>query len=312
VVVGLAASWRVGNKAMEIRCLSILAYDRILQGRIREGIKIAREALGLSRELHERAEATGSWALGMGLVDIGEYEEALELSRRGTEMARKLQNVFLLWHNLDYLGRTHEALLDLDEARRVYEEALGLKGVLGPQYEAFSSTRLCAVAALSEDWEEAYAHAKRAQQGSTSFYFPDAFFLYYHEVEALLRGGDERSARQLVRRFAQRAQTNERERIPYLRSLAALSEFEGDTQRAIEHLHEARALAQKIGVPKDLWQIQARVGDLHERLGEASDAREVFSLAAQTLRVLAQKIADEELRERFLSAPQVRRVLERN
>ena len=200
-------------------------------------------------------------------------------------------------------------MLDLKNARRAYDEALRLRGVLGPQYEVFSSTRLCAVAALSEDWEEAYAHAKRAQQGSTSFYVPEAFLLYHHEVEALLWGGDERSARQLVRRFAQRAQTNERERIAYLCSLAVLSEFEGDTYRAVEHLHEARTLAEKIGVYKDLWQIQSRIGNLQERLGEASEAREAFSLAAQTLRMLVQKIADEEHRERFLSAPLVRRVL---
>jgi tetratricopeptide (TPR) repeat protein len=93
-VTGLSASWRAGTKAMEIRCLSILAYDTILQGRLREGIKIAREALAMSRELHERVEAMGSWALGLGLVEIGEYEEGLELCRRGTEMARKLPNVF--------------------------------------------------------------------------------------------------------------------------------------------------------------------------------------------------------------------------
>jgi DNA-binding transcriptional ArsR family regulator len=50
--------------------------------------------------------------------------------------------------------------------------------------------------------------------------------------------------------------------------LAVLSEWEGNTQRATDHLHEARALAQKIG--------------------------------------------DEELREGFLAAPQVRRVLVRD
>ena len=31
-----------------------------------------------------------------------------------------------------------------------------------------SSIRLCAVAALSEDWEEAYAHALKAHEGRTS------------------------------------------------------------------------------------------------------------------------------------------------
>jgi tetratricopeptide (TPR) repeat protein len=131
-------------------------------------------------------------------------------------------------------------------------------------------------------------------------------------VEALLWGGDERLAREEVCRLAERAQTNERERIAYLRSLAVLSEWEGDNKRAIEHLHQAHALAHKIGVPKELWQIQSRIGELYEKCGETEEAREAFSRAAQTLRMLAQKIRDEELREGFLSAPQVRGVLRRN
>jgi hypothetical protein len=65
-------------------------------------------------------------------------------------------------------------------------------------------------------------------------------------------------------------------------------------------------------VPGELWQIQSRLGELHERRGEDAGAREAFSLAARTLRELAQKIGDEELREGFLSAPQVRRMLERS
>jgi DNA-binding SARP family transcriptional activator len=308
--IALSASWRAGTKTMEVQFLAILAYDRILQGHLREGIDIARLSLDISRELHERAEATGSWALGLGLVDIGEYEEGLERCRRGTELARKAQNPVVLWHNLDHLGRAYEALLDLKNARSAYEEALGLRGVLGPQYEVFSSTRLCAVAALSEDWEEACAHAKRAQQGSTSFYVSEVFFVYYHEVEALLRGGGERSAREAVRRLAERAKANERDRIAYLRCLAVLSEFEGDTQRALDRLRGAEALAEKIGLPGELWQIQCKIGELHERRGDEGEAREGFSLAAQTLRMLAQKIGDEDLRERFLSAPQACRVLE--
>jgi tetratricopeptide (TPR) repeat protein len=135
--MGLSVSWRAGTKYMEIQCLRILAHDRILQGRLREGIKIAREALGISCELHERAEAMGSWVLSMGLSEIGKYEEALELSRRGTELARKIQNVFLLWLNLEYLGRAYEALLDLERARRVHEEALNLREALGPHYGSY-------------------------------------------------------------------------------------------------------------------------------------------------------------------------------
>jgi hypothetical protein len=64
-----------------------------------------------------------------------------------------------------------------------------------------------------------------------------------------------------------------------------------------------------MGVPGELWQIQSRIGKLYEKRGEGGQAREAFSRAAQTLRMLAQKIGDKKLRERFLSAPQVRRVL---
>ena len=308
--MGLMASWRVGTKYMELQCFRILAYDRIFQGRLQEGIRIAREALGISRELHERTEAIGAWALSLGLCEIGEYEEAIDLCRRGTELARKMQNVFLLWLNLDNLGRAYEALLDLEKARTVHEEALKLRGSLGPQYRVFSSIRLCAVAVLSENWEDAYAYALKVHEGRSSLDLLDSLYLY-HQVEALLRGGDEPLAREEVRHFAGRAEVNERERVAYLRSLAVLSEWEGDIKRAIDHLREAQRLAEKIGLPKELWQIQSRIGELYERRGQGGEAREAFSRGAQTLRKLAEKIGDEKLKEGFLSAPRVRRVLGR-
>jgi tetratricopeptide (TPR) repeat protein len=294
---------------MEVQFLAVLAYDRILQGHLREGIDIARLSLDISRELHERAEATGSLALGLGLVEIGEYEKGLDRCRRGTELARKAQNPVVLWHNLDHLGRAYAALLGLERARRVREEMLKVAAHAGPQYEAFSSTRLCEVAVLSEDWEGAYAHARRAHEAGTSFDVFDGLYLHYG-FEALLRGGDERLAREEVSRFAERAKANKRDRIAYLRCLAVLSEFEGDTQRALDRLRGAEALAEKIGLPGELWQIQCKIGELHERRGDEGEAREGFSLAAQTLRMLAQKIGDEDLRERFLSAPSVRIVWE--
>jgi tetratricopeptide (TPR) repeat protein len=311
--MGLAASWRAGTKTLQSTSLTILAYDRILQGRLREGVEIARESLDISRQLHERVEALALAVLGTGLSEIGEYEEALEHCRRGTALSRKLRNVQLLWHNLHHLGWAYEALLDLEEARRVHEEALELRGTMGPHHETWSSASLCAVATLSEDWQEAYAHALRAQGVRTSFDVDvlEGFHLH-HEVEALLRGGDQRGAREEVNRFADRAKINEREGVPYLRSLAVLSESEGNTQTAIDQLYEALTLAEKIGLPGELWQIQSKIGELHERRGEAEQAREAFSGAAQTLRMLAQKIEDEELRERFLSAPRVCRVLGRN
>jgi hypothetical protein len=72
---------------------------------------------------------------------------------------------------------------------------------LGPQYEALSSASLGAVEALSENWEEAYPHVRRAHEAGAPFDVLDGLYLH-HEVEALLCGGDERRAREVVRRFA--------------------------------------------------------------------------------------------------------------
>ena len=242
------------------------------------------------------------WALGLGLPEVGEYEEALSLTRRGTELARKACDTPLLAVNLVLLGWAHESLLNLKEARAAYEEALG------GQYEPISQAKLCVVAALSENWEDAYARAKRAHE--TGIFFNPLLSIHLrHEVETLLRGGEERLAREEVRRFAERAQTNERDRVAYLRSYAVLSEWEGHKERAIGQLKEAEALAEKIGQPGELWQIRAALGELCERHGETWEAREVFSRAAQTLRMLAEKIGDEKLKKGFLSASQVRGVL---
>ena len=247
-----------------------------------------------------------AWALSLGLVEIGEYEEALMLARRGVELARKAQDTYLLAVNLDRLGQAHEALLNLEEARAAYEERLG------HQYGPWSSARLCVVAALSENWEEAYAHAKRANEAD---FFVNNQLLSIHlhyEVEALLQGGDELLAREEVRGFAERAQTNERNRIAYLCSLAIVGEWDGDPERATVQMQEAEKLAEKLGLPGELWRIRAALGVLYERREEIGEARAAFSRAAQTLRTLAQWIGDEELREEFLSAVLVRRVIERS
>jgi len=177
-------------------------------------------------------------------------------------------------------------------------------------YEAYSYARFCVLATLSEDWENAHAHAKRAHE--VGMFRSPLFSIHLHlEVEALVRGGDEGLAREEARRLAERARANERVRMSYLRSLAVLSEWEGDMSRAMDQLREAEALAEEIGLPGELWQIRSRIGELHERRGEAGETREVYSRAAQTLRILAQKIGHERLRESFLSAPRVRRVLDR-
>ena len=69
-------------------------------------------------------------------------------------------------------------------------------------------------------------------------------------------------------------------------------------------------MAKEIGLPGELWQIWAARGELHEQRGESEEAHGAFSRAAHIVERFAGEIEDEILNEGFLSAPQLRRVLE--
>ncbi len=304
-VTGLSASWRSGAKAMEIRCRVFLACILIFQGRLQAGVATAHEVLDIAEELPERMQMMSLWAIGLGLLQLGEYEESLAVTIRAVERSRKARDVFLLAGNLYKLGEIYEGLLNLKEARAAYEEAMEV-GHLGALFHA----RYCVLFALSEDWEDAHAHAKRAHEIGT-FSNPMLSLYLHHQVEALLRGGDEELAREEVRRFAERAEANERDRITHLRAVAVLDEWEGEIERALGRLREAEVLAEEIGLLSECWQIGARIGELHERRGEAGESQRAFSRAGRILKDLAARIKDAGLREGFLAAPRVRRVLER-
>src|SRR3712207_3056919 len=152
-------------------------------------------------------ETMSLYALGVGLHEAGEYEEALVLARRGTERAREARDTFLLASNLGRVGDFHVALLNLHVARVAYEEAAALG-----DYEVHAYARVCLLATRSQDWENAHAHAKRGHEVGM-FRSPLFSIHLLHEVEALLRGGDNGLAREEARRLAERARANEPDRM---------------------------------------------------------------------------------------------------
>ncbi|HEY9420812.1 MAG TPA: hypothetical protein VIW92_05320, partial [Thermoanaerobaculia bacterium] len=175
---------------------------------------------------------------------------------------------------------------------------------------ALVHSKLCAVAALAADWTEAHAEALRAARLRDEAPVQGTEALHRHlEVEALLRGGSEHLAREQLERFGEAVGENRRLRLAHLRALAVLRRMDGDGAAAMEHLQEARGLAGEIGLPGELWQIEASLGELHGELGNVAEARRSRSRAAGIVRRLADGIRDRELRQRFISAAPVRSVL---
>lgn len=270
------------------------------------------EGLRISRRLNNEWTLVHSIVdLTQGLLDLGEYEEALRNAREGVEVARELPIPNLYFFALTVLGNTRQALLDLEGARGAYAEAeVLIEATSSHGWRAFLAPHLCANRALAGDWEGAHAHAREAVAARKDT--PAALiwidFERHHETGALLRGGDEEMAREEVRRFGEQAGKNQRHRIPYLRSLATLTHSE--SEQSLERLLEAKALAEEIGLPGESWQIHAAIGELWDERGEPEEARRAFLASAEVVNALARRISDQDLRDAFLSTPQVRRALE--
>jgi hypothetical protein len=135
-------------------------------------------------------------------------------------------------------------------------------------------------------------------------------FYRQYETEALLHAGDECQARAEVQRLGEGLGSNQRFRIPYLRSLAVLAAWEGQREQAIEHLCAAAQVAADLSLPAEQWQIQAVLGTLYEAGEQLAQARTAFGEAARIIQRLAEEIGDEALRTHFLAAPQIQQVMQ--
>ena len=210
------------------------------------------------------------------------------------------------------LGNAYQAVLGLEEAQTMYQEALEIADTVARLWRSLMVTRLCANRALAGDREAAHRYALESvgirDAAPSRLMWLD--FVRHYETEALLRGGNEKLAREGVKRLGERVGGDRRYRLVHLRMLAVLDGWDGQTREALARLQEARTLAEEIGLPGELWQIWAQTGELQEQRGERERARDAFSRAARIVETLAGEIEDEALKEGFLSAPQLRRVLE--
>jgi len=301
-------------RAMEANCLCLLALGESNLGGIRAGITAGRSALSIGREIkNDWVLVFASLNLSHNLLDAGEYEEALRLTQEGAELARKLPNPLTLFYMLYALGNAWQAVFGLEEARAAYRESLELAEVVPvAAHRVIMLSGLCANQALDGDREGARAYALEAVRVRAGT--PSALvwrdLVRHHEVEALLWGEDEGLAREEVARLGGRLGMNRRCLVPYLRAKALLARRDGETGRAVEHLLEAEALAEELGLRGEAWQAAAEAGELLEGCGELGEASAAKRRAAAVLRELAGRIGDEGLRAGFLSAPRVRRVLD--
>jgi len=313
-IIGAPLTQPLTNRATEAFCWALLAYAQVQAGQVQDSLRSGRRALALAQEIKNVwAQVISITDLTYGLLDAGAYEEALVLMQDAVAPARTLPPMVTFQIFLIALGSTYQAVQQWEEAQAALEEAEALaeKLDLGP-LRVPALSRLCMHHALTGDREAAYRYAVKAiaiRKRADAAVIALDFYRQY-ETEALLCGGDERQAREAVHRLGERLGPNRRFRVPYLRSLAVLATWDGQSEQAIGHLHEAAQVATDLGLPGERWQIQAALGRLYEAIGQQEQAHTAFGEAARIIQGLAEGIGDEARRSRFLAGPQIQPVVQ--
>jgi DNA-binding SARP family transcriptional activator/tetratricopeptide (TPR) repeat protein len=312
--IGAPLTQPLTNRASEAMCWILLASAQVNGGQVQSSIRSGRRALALSQEIKNVwAQVNSTLYLAYGLLEVGSYEAALVLTQEAMALARTFPLKLLLCLTLAALGSTYHALQQWEEAHSTLTEAEAMAEVLDlGLLRVLALSQLCMHYAEAGEWEAAYRYAVKAialrKSSDVALILLD--FSPQYETEALLRGGDERQAREEVHRLRERLGPYRRFRIPYLRSLAVLAAWEGQREQAIGHLREAAQLAADLGLPAERWQIQAALGSLYEAGGEQGQAHTTFGEAARIIGGLAEGIKDETLRARFLAGPQIHPVVQ--
>ena len=313
--IGAPLTQTLTNKATEAGCWATLAIAQVNVGRAQDSICSGRRALALAKSIKNGwVVVSSTTCLTNGLLEVGAYEESLTRLQHTMAQARILPSMQILLSYLHTLGRAYHSLQQWEAAHETLEEAVAVAELLNLGYLRVPTlSQMCMHYAVIGDWEQAHRYAVKAsaiRNHSDLALHPLDYYLHF-ETEAFLRDGDERQAREDVQRLGERLGSNRRYRIPYLRGLAVLAEWQGRSDRAIDRLHDAARVAADLGVPAERWQIQAALGTLYVAADDPAHARTAFGEAARVIQELAEGIKDETLRASFLTGSQIQRVLER-
>lgn len=240
-----------------------------------------------------------------GLAECGEYDEALTLAEDVVAEARSRDDQPGIVMGLIALSMVQRAVCAFEDACAMDEEALrlGEAGARSIPLASVAAMNLCADYALLGKWNIARDYVQRAMDiGNGVWLFLAGTIPWWLKIGAFLHAGDREGAQAVIGRLESYVGTYRRLRLPHLRSQAVLAEWDDDTNRAITCLKEALALAERIGLPGERWQILADLSKLYRTQGDDDRAHDARVRATETVRELAAGIADEAMRAAFLEA----------
>jgi DNA-binding winged helix-turn-helix (wHTH) protein len=329
------ASGLVDDSSHVEHALNSLSLVRWMSGEYREARRLALEvhAKGLApgANPNSRVEYEFSGTLApLNLLFLGEWGEALkEFATAMAEAQKNANDHYILWLRLDQAW-LHLHALDFRSVQEICRSVLvllqvpALRTAPGQPIEypgelrralIFSGSASAAVGDYARALEDLSTAANDMDRQTVRFDWYWRMPLAAGLTELSLAKGDRVRARLEAERFLDRALATEERTWQGLaweiNSRVALAER--DHARASDCIAKAVSTVKGFEVPLAAWKVHATAALIEEEWGSLESARSHLDLSRATIMQLANSMPEQEpLRQIFLSAPAVTRVLSRD
>lgn len=279
-------------------------------GRTDEGLSNIRKSLGLFQQIEDKEGEMRAWnRLGIIHAQAGQIDRAIHAFQKSLALAREIGDRETAI-NLSNLGECHQVLYNMDEALRYHREALTLA-----ESTALRSVEADTCRNLGFDLynvgqvEEGIRYLQRALEISDETKQRDVKLQSLYTLSlAEVRRENPGLARKYARELKRIAESRNY-RVYHADALHALGlchQLDGNMEAAEQRWQEAVFLAHDTGRQFLLWQLHAALADIAPNPGLAQVHLEI---AADIIHQIAYPIENESVRNTFLNAPQVQRVL---
>jgi ATP/maltotriose-dependent transcriptional regulator MalT len=133
----------------------------------------------------------------------------------------------------------------------------------------------------------------------------------YLTAQILLHRNELGQAEALIQKSLERAQkkhTRKREGS-FLRLMGEVRIRRNEFEKAIENFGEAIVILKEVGNPRQLWRAHTSLAAAYSQLGRFSEEQAQWGAAAQIILNTANDLSDRQLREGFLKAAPIRKIL---
>ena len=281
-------------------------------GRSEEALANLRKSQGLFKQVDDVLGRSRSWNhMGIVHVQLGQIDRAIRAFQEGLDLARQIgdRETAIALSNL---GECHQLLYNMEQALEYHREALALA-----ESTQFRTVEADLCRNLGYDLynlgevEEGVHYLERALRiaAESMEQDPELQALYTLALAEIRRGNAGR-AREYAERLQETAvdQNYRVYQADALHALGLVHQMEGDVARAEQRWQEAVFLAHDTGRLFLLWQLHALLAEIASNPGLAGVHNQI---AADIVNQIAYPIEDQQIRDAFLSAPDVKAVLEK-